>query len=280
MKNRHAEEVSQGERFQFGANWKAFLSTLNDERILEAEQSLKDMLGVDDLAGKYFLDIGSGSGLFSLAAKRLGAKVHSFDYDPKSVRCAEELKKRYYANDNDWVIDEGSILDENYISSLGQFDVVYSWGVLHHMGNMNKSLTNAIVPLSDQGLLFIAIYNDQGIWSNLWKKIKKIYCSNWLGKALISSIYIPFFIFQSVVIGMIKYRNPIGQFYNYKKKRGMSIYHDWIDWLGGYPFEVAKPEDVFKLYKSHGFVLENMTTTNRLGCNQFVFRKHSISPNK
>jgi len=280
MKNRHAEEVSQGERFQFGANWKAFLSTLNDERILEAEQSLKDMLGVDDLAGKYFLDIGSGSGLFSLAAKRLGAKVHSFDYDPKSVRCAEELKKRYYANDNDWVIDEGSILDENYISSLGQFDVVYSWGVLHHTGNMNKSLTNAIVPLSDQGLLFIAIYNDQGIWSNLWKKIKKIYCSNWLGKALISSIYIPFFIFQSVVIGMIKYRNPIGQFYNYKKKRGMSIYHDWIDWLGGYPFEVAKPEDVFKLYKSHGFVLENMTTTNRLGCNQFVFRKHSISPNK
>jgi len=280
MENRHAEEISQGERFQFGANWEAFLSTLNDKRILEAEQSLKDMLGVDDLAGKYFLDIGSGSGLFSLAAKRLGAKVYSFDYDPKSVRCAEELKKRYYANDNGWVIDEGSILDDKYIASLRQFDVVYSWGVLHHTENMNKALTNAIAPLSDQGLLFIAIYNDQGILSNLWKKIKKIYCSNWLGKILISSIYIPFFIFQSIAIGIVKYGNPIGQFSNYKKKRGMSIYHDWIDWLGGYPFEVAKPEDIIKFYKSHGFVLENMTTTNRLGCNQFVFRKHAISPNK
>jgi 2-polyprenyl-3-methyl-5-hydroxy-6-metoxy-1,4-benzoquinol methylase len=280
MENRHAEEISQGERFQFGANWEAFLSTLNDKHILEAEQSLKDMLSLDDLAGKHFLDIGSGSGLFSLAAKRLGAKVYSFDYDPKSVRCAEELKKRYYPNDNGWFVDEGSILDDKYIASLRQFDVVYSWGVLHHTGNMNKALTNAIAPLSDQGLLFIAIYNDQGILSNLWKKIKKIYCSNLLGKILISSIYIPFFIFQSVAIGIVKYGNPIGQFSKYKKKRGMSIYHDWIDWLGGYPFEVAKPEDIYKFYKSHGFVLENMTTTNRFGCNQFVFRKHAISPNK
>ena len=95
-----------------------------------------------------------------------------------------------------------------------------------------------------------------------------------------SSIYIPFFIFQSLAIGIVKYGNPFGQFSNYKKKRGMSIYHDWIDWLGGYPFEVAKPEDIIRFYKSHGFVLENMTTTNRFGCNQFVFRKHAISSNK
>ena len=144
MENRHAEEISKGDRFQFGANWEAFLSTLNDKRILEAEQSLKDMLGVDDLAGKYFLDIGSGSGLFSLAAKRLGAKVYSFDYDPKSLKCTEELKKRYYANDNGWVIDNESILDDKYIASLRQFDVVYSWGVLHHTGNMNKALIRVL----------------------------------------------------------------------------------------------------------------------------------------
>ena len=280
MENRHAEEISQGERFQFGANWEAFLSTLNDKHILEAEQSLKDMLSLDDLAGKHFLDIGSGSGLFSLAAKRLGAKVYSFDYDPKSVRCAEELKKRYYANDNGWFVDEGSILDDKYVASLGQFDVVYSWGVLHHTGNMNKALANAIAPLSDQGLLFIAIYNDQGIFSNLWKKIKKIYCSNWFGKILMSSIFIPFFIFQSMVIGIVKYRNPLGQFSNYKKKRGMSIYHDWIDWLGGHPFEVAKPEDICRFYESHGLVLENIITTKRFGCNQYVFQKHAIPPKK
>ncbi len=275
MKTKYSEEVSKGERFQFGANWESFLSTLNDERILEAEQSLRDMLGIDDLAGKRFLDIGSGSGLFSLAAKRLGAKVHSFDYDPKSVKCTKELKERYYANDNDWTIEEGSTLDEKYLASLGQFEVVYSWGVLHHTGNIKKALGNAMIPVPDQGLLFIAIYNDQDISSMIWKKVKKTYCSNWLGKILISSIYIPFFIFQSVAIGIVKYRNPIGHFSGYKKKRGMSIYHDWIDWLGGYPFEVAKPEDIFNFYKNHGFVLENLTTTNRLGCNQFVFRKYT-----
>jgi 2-polyprenyl-3-methyl-5-hydroxy-6-metoxy-1,4-benzoquinol methylase len=275
MKTKHSEEVSQGERFQFGANWEAFLSTLNDERILEAEQSLRDMLGADNLAGKRFLDIGSGSGLFSLAAKRLGATVHSFDYDPKSVRCTKELKERYYAKDDDWTIEEGSALDEKYLASLGQFEVVYSWGVLHHTGDMKKALGNAMIPVFDQGLLFIAIYNDQDISSKVWKKVKKTYCSSWLGKILISSIYIPFFMFQSVAIGIVKYKNPIRKFSEYKQNRGMSIYHDWIDWLGGYPFEVAKPEDIFNFYKSHGFVLENLTTTNRLGCNQFVFRKYT-----
>jgi 2-polyprenyl-3-methyl-5-hydroxy-6-metoxy-1,4-benzoquinol methylase len=273
MNTQHSEEISQGKRFQFGANWEAFLRSLNDVRILEAEKSLKDMLCVDDLAGKRFLDIGSGSGLFSLAAKRLGANVHSFDYDPKSVKCTEELKKRYYANDKYWDIEEGSALDEKYLISLGKFDIVYSWGVLHHTGNMKKALKNAMLPVSDQGCLFIAIYNDQDITSKIWKVVKKTYCSGSMGKILVSCICIPLFFLQSVAIGIIKYSNPFTSFLIHKKKRGMSIYHDWIDWLGGYPFEVAKPEVIFKFYKRYDFILENITTTNRLGCNQFVFRK-------
>ena len=269
----HSQEISKGERFQFGANWQKFLKTLTDEKIYKAENSLKEMLDMDTLSGKRFLDIGSGSGLFSLAARRLGAMVYSFDYDPKSVSCTKELKRRYYPNDNNWIIEEGSILDDKFISSLGKFDIIYSWGVLHHTGDMNKALNNAIVPIVDQGLIFIAIYNDQDILSNIWLLIKKTYCSNWLGRQLIKGIILPFLFLQSILIGLIKYKNPIGQFSNYKNNRSMSIYHDWIDWIGGYPFEVAKPEEIINLFKGYGYILENLITTNRHGCNQYIFRK-------
>src|SRR5512145_1920359 len=98
----HAEEVARGERFEFGKNWRRFLEGVRDEQIVTAESSLKRMLEMDSLAGLSFLDIGSGSGLFSLAARRLGARVHSFDFDPNSVACTKELRRRYFPEDNAW----------------------------------------------------------------------------------------------------------------------------------------------------------------------------------
>lgn len=269
----HSDAIAQGERFSFGDNWTRFLSCLNDDRIAEAENSLKIMLNLSDLSGKSFLDIGCGSGLFSLAARRLGAVVHSFDYDPQSVACARELKRRFFEDDKQWTIQEGSALDEGYIDSLGQYDVVYSWGVLHHTGDMMRGLRNAQKAVRQGGLLFIAIYNDQGIASRFWAGVKKTYCSSLLGKYLILAVFVPAFAATSIALGLINHGNPMGHFSSYKKKRGMSLYHDWIDWLGGYPFEVAKPEAIFGFYKECGFRLLNLKTTNRLGCNQFVFER-------
>src|SRR5215216_870443 len=103
----NATEIARGERFQFGQNWSQFLPVIDEDRIQRAETSLKDMLEADSLAGKSFLDIGSGSGLFSLAARRLGARVHSFDFDPKSVACTRQLKKNYFREDDSWNIEEG-----------------------------------------------------------------------------------------------------------------------------------------------------------------------------
>ena len=115
-------ELSSGKRFPFGKNWTRFLETLSDARIQHAERATVEMLGLSDLRGKTFLDIGSGSGLFSLVAHRLGATVHSFDYDPSSVACTRQLQDLYAGSDRPWRVERGSALDQSYMESLGQFE--------------------------------------------------------------------------------------------------------------------------------------------------------------
>ena len=112
--SQHSTDVKKGERFEFGKNWRRFLARLNDERVAIAQASVQKFLGHQDLTGKTFLDIGSGSGLFSLVARRLGATVHSFDYDPYSVACTEELRRRYFPGDTKWVVERASALDRDY----------------------------------------------------------------------------------------------------------------------------------------------------------------------
>jgi 2-polyprenyl-6-hydroxyphenyl methylase/3-demethylubiquinone-9 3-methyltransferase len=102
------------------------------------------MLQIKQLDGKKFLDIGSGSGLSSLAAYRLGAKVHSFDIDSQSVACTAELRRRYCTENTDWVVEQGSVLEATYLKTLSTFDIVYSWGVLHHTGAMWLGIESAI----------------------------------------------------------------------------------------------------------------------------------------
>ena len=269
----HSKETSAGQRFEFGKNWKRFLSILNEAHINEAEESLCEMLEYKDLKGMRLLDIGSGSGLFSLASRRLGARVLSFDFDPQSVACTLELKNRYFPGDHNWIIEENSVLDETYLKSLGTFDIVYSWGVLHHTGNMFKALHNAQIPVEDNGLLFIAIYNDQGFISKFWRKVKRLHCSGLPGKIITILIFYPYFFSKGMAAGIAKFKNPIRYFTDYKQRRGMSVLHDWKDWLGGYPFEVARPEEILGFYQKRGFVLRKMTTTRRNGNNQFVFKK-------
>lgn len=261
-------EVKRGERFQFGKNWQRFLKILNDERIAEADRSLQQMLEMEHLQGKRFLDIGSGSGLFSLAARRLGAKVYSFDYDPDSVACTQELKSRYFPDDSNWIIEQGSVLDTDYIKSLGEFDIVYSWGVLHHTGAMWQALENVSLLVASRGLLFIAIYNEQGWVSNYWKKIKKTYNKHIVFQLITILIHMPYLFLLRFLV-----RASTGRL---KNDRGMSIWFDMLDWLGGYPFEVAKPEEIFSFYRRQGFRLVNLKTcAGKQGCNEFVFLKEN-----
>lgn len=274
--NDHAAEIQRGERFGFGANWTRFLALLNDERIEEAKSSLRRMLNVQSLEGKTFLDVGSGSGLFSLAARLLGATVHSFDYDPQSVACTRELKRRYFPEDGGWVVESGSVLDKDYLSRLGQFDVVYSWGVLHHTGRMWEAIGNVALVVKPGGQLFIAIYNKQQFISAYWALVKKLYNRSWpIVRYLFNYGYFLFFAAELLAADALRGRDPTLR-YRGMGRRGMSLYHDVVDWVGGWPFEVATPEEVFRFVTQRGLVLtELITCGGKHGCNEFVFNAKS-----
>jgi 2-polyprenyl-3-methyl-5-hydroxy-6-metoxy-1,4-benzoquinol methylase len=268
------EEISRGERFGFGKNWSKFLSLLGDERVLAAERSLTQAFDCVSLAGHSFLDAGSGSGIFSLAARRLGAHVHSFDYDPESVACTSELKRRYFPDDTEWTIEEGSLLDLEYMLSLPKFDIVYSWGVLHHTGALWQALANVEVPVAAGGRLCVAIYNDQGIRSHAWRKVKQLYCSGTSGKIASVAFFVPYFIVKGLIYDALLGKNPISRYTDYKVSRGMAIVTDYLDWLGGYPFEVAKPEEVIEFCDKKGFRLKKLRTCGgSLGNNEYVFER-------
>lgn len=262
-------------RFDFGNNWLKYSKKVNNKLYEQVEISLEQKLG--NIKGKTFLDVGCGSGIFSLAASNKGAIVQSFDYDKNSVASTLNLKKE--TNNTNWSIEQGDILDNSYIKSLankyGYYDIVYSWGVLHHTGDMYKALENSCSLVKNGGILFISIYNDQGIYSKIWRSVKKKYnSSNYVMKKII--LYCAFIRLWGVqfIKSFFKTGNIFYSWNRYYLNRGMSPANDVIDWVGGYPFEVAKPEEIFKFIFSKGFKLIDLKTCGGAkGCNEFIFVK-------
>ena len=262
-------------RFAFGKNWSSYLTTLNDEAIEVARAALVGVLKAPNLTGTRFLDIGCGSGLSSLVARQQGATVTSFDYDQDSVRCTQSLRDRYASGDPDWDVSQGSVLNMEFIEKLGMFDIVYSWGVLHHTGQMWSAITNAATRVRTGGRFIIAIYNDQGHWSRIWLSIKNIYnrLPGPLRGPFVAAVMLPrelrSFAFATLSLQPMRYLRSWTQ---YRRFRGMSKWHDLVDWVGGLPFEVAKPEEIIFFMRARGFELVGMTTcAGQNGCNEFVF---------
>ncbi|MFA6433235.1 MAG: methyltransferase domain-containing protein [Elusimicrobiales bacterium] len=260
-------------QFGFGENWKGYISCINEDRIRAAELSLEEMLGKNALRDKTFVDIGCGSGLFSLAALRLGAsRVVSFDYDEGCVAAALEVKTRYAPGAGEWSVVPGSILDQAFVASLGKFDHVCSWEVLHHTGELWKAVEMAAGMVKPDGILFIALANDQGLPSAFWKLVKKTY--NHLPAALRPVYAAAFFLrfwFLTSVRDLLKGR-MFSTLRAYRGRRGMSAWHDVIDWVGGFPFEVASPASVMDFCAGRGFSLVTQRPVRGHGCNEFVFK--------
>lgn len=264
-----ANEIDWKNRFRFGRNWRRFLGVLDEKRVRAAQTSLLDMTQRQDLHGVRMLDIGSGSGLFSLAAVKLGAKVTAFDFDPDSVECGQILKAMEPAAiQARWSVCQGSVLDAPFVDRLGTFELVYSWGVLHHTGAMWQAIHNAAGRVAAGGQLYIAIYNDQGWLSAFWTRVKRMYVRHLVMRPVLIAVFLPYLFLARYVVRALSGRLD--------DVRGMTLWYDMIDWLGGYPFEVARPEQVFQYVQKMGFTLQNLRTTNgRHGCNEFVFKKQT-----
>ncbi len=249
--------------FKFGENWASFSRQIDDARIEDAMQSLKSLFGENALKGKSFFDIGCGSGLFSIAASRLGAQpIVGIDVDSVSVDISRANFLHCLGDGHNASFLQASVLDAGKIGPLGKFDIVYSWGVLHHTGNMTQALVDAAKCVRPGGLLMIAIYNRH--WSSpIWKMIKWLYnkAGNY-GQRLLIWIFTPIILAAK---WLVTFKNP------FKMKRGMDFMHNVIDWVGGYPYEYASVSEMTARLQKLGFeVLQVRSATVPTGCNEFV----------
>jgi 2-polyprenyl-3-methyl-5-hydroxy-6-metoxy-1,4-benzoquinol methylase len=273
---RHRRELEKGERFAFGRNWQRFLTTVDEDRIRASTVALLDSLGVADLRGRSFLDIGCGSGLSALAAIRSGARVTAFDYDPEAVAATREMLERWAPDGSEWTVLNGSALDREFVLGLGDHDIVHSWGVLHHTGAMWDACTIAAEAVPPGGTLFIAIYNDAGEKSLVWARRKRRYVRLPAG---VRTAYAWMLIIAAETMFLaraLREGTPgawLRRWTHERPVRGMSRYRDWIDWIGGYPYEYASAGEVLERMRDLGLEGGVVVANDGTGCNEFVFTR-------
>jgi SAM-dependent methyltransferase len=259
-------------RYSFGKNWGEFVDWRLDEGAIgTSAERLAHMLRAPSLNGVSVLDIGCGSGLHSLAALRLGAeRVVSFDYDQDSVATTMRLRETSGISEDRWSICQGSVLDPAFIASLGTFDIVYSWGVLHHTGDMWRAIDNAMRALKPDGVFYIALYSSDVYVDptpDYWIRLKRAYNqASDLTRTLMELRYAEWRIIGSGGLSAIRDYNA----------RGMAWWTDVKDWLGGYPIEFAGFQETRDYCRrTGGLDLVNLATGE--GCTEYVFTRLSSS---
>lgn len=261
-------------RFGFGKNWQKFIeNNFDEERIEISRRHILGFLKMNSLEGKYFLDVGCGSGLHSLAALRAGAeKIVSFDLDMASVATAKKLWE-FSGSPKHWTVLQGSILDQNLIAKVEPADIVYSWGVLHHTGDMWKAIENTASLLKGDSLLYMALYDYDAFIDpppEFWLAVKKRYNEG----APLTKRWIELWYIWRFILGYRPYYLPryIQRMIKYRQSRGMALYTDIKDWLGGWPMEFAKTDDV-KHFCKEKLELELVNISTGEANSEYLFKR-------
>lgn len=249
-------------RFEFGKNWNEFIrQNYGQDKVEISKRHMLKFMGRENLDGLSFLDIGCGSGLHSIAALQSGAAVvHGFDYDANSV-VATRFVQEQAGNPKNWTVQQGSVLDDAFVGALPKYDVVYSWGVLHHTGDVWHAIKNAAQCVKPGGTFYIALYSaDVQIDPppEFWLEVKKKYvAAGWLTRRLMDAWYVWRFQLNRNVFRLPEFMRRVR---DYKENRGMDVFTDIRDWLGGWPMEFVRDADAISFCEKQGFKLKNIAT--------------------
>jgi 2-polyprenyl-6-hydroxyphenyl methylase/3-demethylubiquinone-9 3-methyltransferase len=262
--------------FAFGRNWASYSDIIDDARVAEAERGLVRLLGEDGLAGKSFFDLGCGSGVHAVAAARLGAsRIVAIDLDPVAVATARAVLRRY-APQIAPEVRELSVFDLDP-DTFGRFDVVYSWGVLHHTGALNEAVERATRTVAPGGRFAFALYHRTRMCA-FWRWEKRWYAAaspRLQGAA--RALYVALLRLRFALTGG-DFRAYVA---NYRSRRGMDFAHDVHDWMGGYPYESISAAEVEALMQRLGFThLRSFVSPLTIGlfgsgCDEYVYRRAS-----
>jgi 2-polyprenyl-6-hydroxyphenyl methylase/3-demethylubiquinone-9 3-methyltransferase len=264
--------------FAFGKNWAAYAEKVTAAEIVEAERGLTQLLGTDRLNGQRFLDIGCGFGLHALAALRLGAReVVAVDLDPDNVATTRAMLERHAPPKTAFRVEEVSVFDLRP-EAMGTFDIVYSWGVLHHTGDMDRAMRCAAAMTEPGGRFAFA----RRIWMDwFWRREKRWYAHAFpTAQHRARAIYVALFRLRLWATG----RNFARYVGDYHSNRGMDFYHDVHDWMGGFPYESILPKEVDVVMQALGFTAECIFTRKGKmlgrslgifgsGCDEYVYRR-------
>lgn len=270
--NREAERLAgESVGFSFGENWRKYLQKATKQQLAQAVDSLRGIAGLDDFNGKRFIDVGCGSGLFSLAALHLGAQiVSSVDVDPNSVACANALRDRWQGTSS-WDVRRGSVLDVRFVESLGQADIVYSWGVLHHTGQMWRAIANALKLVAPGGCLCLALYNHPNNEAT-HMRLKRLY--NRLPRPARPLLETAYAAARLKTVVLEQHNNPVSYIRKYgDQSRGMTFWRDVEDWLGGLPCEFASADEIREFAGPRGFALEHVFVAPPGANNEYRLRR-------